>query len=72
MYVCICEGCTGINKNRIMVNSVSSKMFKKVTTDLKAAVMLIVTEDVAALRGFFKNFKNSIFKSTPKTQNPRR
>ena len=55
-----------------MGNSGSSKMFKKVTTDFKAAVMLIVTEDVAALRGFFKNFKNSIFKSTPKTQNPRR
>ena len=47
-------------------------MFKKVTTDVKAAVMLIVTEDVAALRGFFRNFMNSIFKSAPKGQDTRR
>jgi len=46
----------------------SSKMFKKVTTNFKAAVMLIVTEDVAALRGFFRNFMSSIFKSAPKGQ----
>jgi len=63
---------TGINRNRIMGNPGSSKMFKKVTTDFKAAVMLIVTEDVAALRGFFRNFMNSIFKSSPKGQNTRR
>ena len=55
-----------------MGNPGSSKMFKKVTTDFKAAVMLIVTEDVAALRGFFRNFMNSIFKSAPKGQNTRR
>ena len=55
-----------------MGNPGSSKMFKKVTTDLKAAVMLIVTEDVTALRGFFRNFMNSIFKSPPKGHNTRR
>jgi hypothetical protein len=61
---------TGVNRK--MGNQGSSKMFKKVTTDLKAAIMLIVTEDIAALRGFFKNFMNSIFRSTPKSHNTRR
>jgi hypothetical protein len=44
-------------------------MFKKVTTDIKAAVGLIVTENVTALRGFRRNLTNSIFKSTPKQRN---
>jgi hypothetical protein len=38
-------------------------MLKKVTADIKAAVLLIVTENVAALRMFVKNVKNSVFKS---------
>ncbi len=38
-------------------------MLKKVTTDIKAAVLLIVTENVAALRMFVKNVTNSVFKS---------
>jgi len=46
----------------------SSKMLKKVTTDIKAAVVLIVTENVAALRMFVKNAKNSVFKSAAKQQ----
>jgi len=38
-------------------------MLKKVTTDIKAAIVLIVTENVAALRMFVKNVTNSVFKS---------
>jgi len=34
-------------------------MLKKVTTDIKAAVLLIVTENVTALRMFVKNVTNS-------------
>ncbi len=44
------------------------KMLKKVTTNIKAAVVLIVTENVAALRMFVKNVTNSVFKSTAKRQ----
>ncbi|HUU19538.1 MAG TPA: hypothetical protein VMW72_20480 [Sedimentisphaerales bacterium] len=45
-------------------------MPKKVTTDIKAAVVLIVTENLAALRMFVKNVKNSIVKFVSKHQNP--
>jgi len=44
-------------------------MLKKVATNIKAAVVLIATENVAALRMFIKNVKNSVFKSTTKHQN---
>jgi hypothetical protein len=44
-------------------------MLKKVSTDIKAAVGLIVTENVTALRGLSKNLSNSIFKSSSKRQN---
>ena len=37
-------------------------MLKKVTTDIKAAVVLIVTENLTALRMFVKNVTNSVFK----------
>ncbi len=43
-------------------------MLKKVTTNVKAAVVLIVTENVAALRMFVKNVTNSVFKSAAKHQ----
>jgi len=43
-------------------------MLKKVTTDIKAAVVLIVTENRTALRMFAKNVTNSVFKSTAKHQ----
>jgi len=43
-------------------------MLKKVTTDIKAAVVLIVTENLTALRMFVKNVTNSVFKSTAKRQ----
>ncbi len=46
----------------------SSKMLKKVTTDIKAAVVLIVTENVTALRMFVKNVTNSVFKFVSKHQ----
>ena len=49
-----------------MANQGSSKMPRKVTTDIKEAILLIVTEDVAALRMFFKNLTRSIFKSAAK------
>ena len=43
-------------------------MLKKVTTDIKAAVVLIATEDLTALRMFAKNVTNSVFKPTAKHQ----
>ena len=45
------------------------KMLKKVTTNIKAAVVLIVSENVAALRMFVKNVTNSVFKSAAEHQN---
>jgi len=47
-------------------------MLKKVTGDIKAAVVLIVTENIAALRMFIRNLTNSIFKSAPKRQNTKK
>ncbi len=44
-------------------------MMKKVTADIKAAIVLIVTENIAALRMFIRHLTNSIFKSAPKQQN---
>ena len=44
-------------------------MLKKVTTDIKAALVLIVTENVAALRMFARNLTKSIVKSAPKRRN---
>ena len=41
-------------------------------TTIKAALVLIVTENVAALRMFFRNLTKSIFKSTPKQRNAKR
>jgi hypothetical protein len=38
-------------------------------TNIKAAIVLIATENVAALRMFVRNLTKSIFKSTPKEQN---
>jgi predicted transcriptional regulator len=43
-------------------------MPKKVTTDVKAAVVLIVTENLTALRMFVKNVKNSVVKFVSKHQ----
>lgn len=44
-------------------------MLKKVTTDIKAAVVLIVTENLTALRMFFKNVTNSVLKFVSKYEN---
>ncbi len=44
-------------------------MLKKVTTDIKAAVVLIVTENLTALRMFVKNATNSVIKFVSKHQN---
>jgi len=38
-------------------------------TDIKAALVLIVTENVVALRMFVRNLTKSIFKSAPKRRN---
>ena len=38
-------------------------------TNIKAALVLIVTENVVALRMFVRNLTKSIFKSDPKKQN---
>jgi len=43
-------------------------MLKKVTTDVKAAVVLIVTENLTALRMFVKNVTNSVIKFVSKHQ----
>ena len=43
-------------------------MPKKVTTDVKAAVVLIVTENLTALRMFVKNVKSSVVKFVSKHQ----
>jgi len=51
---------TGIEEN--------SKMLKKVTTDIKAAVVLIITENLTALRMFVKNVTNSVIKFVSKHQ----
>ncbi|MCH7556508.1 MAG: hypothetical protein IIB56_03525 [Planctomycetes bacterium] len=42
-------------------------MLKKVSTNIKAAVVLIVTENAAALRMFVRNVTNSVFKSVSKS-----
>jgi len=47
-------------------------MLKKVTADVKAAVVLIVTENIAALRMFVKNVTNSVSKFVSKHQNAMR
>lgn len=39
---------------------------------IKAALLLIVTENVTALRMFAKKLTNSIFKSTPKERNAKK
>ena len=39
---------------------------------IKAALLLIVTENVTALRMFARKLTNSIFKSTPERRNTRR
>ena len=44
-------------------------MLKKVTTDIKAAVVLIITENLTALRMFVKNVTNSVIKFVSKHQN---
>ena len=38
-------------------------------TDIKAALVLIATENVVALRMFVRNLTKSIFKSAPKRRN---
>jgi hypothetical protein len=38
-------------------------------TDIKAALVLIVTENVVALRMFVRNLTKSIFRSAPKRRN---
>ncbi len=43
-------------------------MTKKITAEIRAAIMLIVTEDLAALRAFFKNVTISVSKSVGKYQ----
>jgi hypothetical protein len=46
-------------------------MPRKVTADIKAAVVLIVTENLTALRMFAKNVTNSVVKFVSKKhQNP--
>ncbi len=38
-------------------------------TDIKAALVLIVTENVVALRMFVRNLTKTIFRSAPKRRN---
>jgi hypothetical protein len=50
----------------------AAKMPKKVTSDIKAAVVLILTENIAALRMFVKNVTNSVLNFVSKHQNAMR
>jgi hypothetical protein len=43
-------------------------MSKKISTEIRAAIALIVTEDLTALRAIFKNVTNSVSKSSGKYQ----
>jgi hypothetical protein len=47
-------------------------MLKKVTTDIKAAIILIVTEDIAALRMFNRGLANSFFKTAAENHQTKR
>lgn len=47
----------------------TAKMLKKITAEIKAAVMLIVTENLTALRTLFRSVTNSVSKSIGKHQN---
>ena len=38
-------------------------------TNIKAALVLIVTENIVALRMFVRNLMNSIYKTAPKQRN---
>ena len=70
----MCERVVWQNRNRAKLAPVKTgigkavKMLKKVTTDIKAAFVLIATENLTALRMFAKNVTNSVFKSTAKHQ----
>ena len=44
-------------------------MVKKITGEIRAAIMLIVTEDIAALRTLAKNATNLVSKTIGKHQN---
>ena len=55
--------------NKNMADWEGGKMLKKVTADIKAAVVLIANENVAALRTFVKNVTSSVFKTFPKQNN---
>jgi len=46
----------------------ATKMLKKITTEIKAAVMLIIAENLTTLRTLFKNVTNSVSKSIGKHQ----
>jgi len=46
----------------------TAKMLKKITTEIRAAFVLILAEDLTALRTFFKNITNSVRKSFGKHQ----
>ena len=46
----------------------TAKMLKKITTEIRAALILIVAENLAALRNFFKSITNSVCKSFGKHQ----
>jgi len=46
----------------------AAKMLRKITTGIRAAVVLIVAENVTALRNLLKNTTNLVFKSGAKHQ----
>ncbi len=62
LYVRTRPGKSGASFSRENGDWGNSKMLKKVTTDIKAAVVLIVTENLTALRMFVKNVTNSVYK----------
>jgi len=50
----------------------SRKMAKKVHSEVKAAVLLIIQENLSALKDVFTNHGNSISKSVSQNQGPTR
>ena len=56
-------------KTEIVSIEKAAKMLRKITTGIRAAVVLIVAEDVTALRALLKSTTNLVSKSIAKHQN---
>ena len=64
----VCIGETRMWQVKIRAFEMVENMLKKVTREIRAAVMLIVTEDITALRSVARNATNLVSKSIGKHQ----